>query len=268
MSHYLADVSVVIPCFRCTSTIERAVQSVANQSLRPAEVILVEDCSGDGTLEALYKLKSIYPEGWITVIPLARNGGPGTARNAGWQSAKNSYVAFLDADDSWHPSKLEVQYGWMVDHPDVCLTGHDCTLAGKVTEEVVDVRACETIEVGRRKLLLSNQFPTRSVMLKSKTNQRFKEGKRYCEDHLLWLQVCFNGQKCFKIKCALAFTHRPEFSEGGLSGNLWKMQVGEMENYSYLHKGGYISYVEYAFWTCFSLVKFSRRFIFSRFFRK
>ncbi|MNG41363.1 hypothetical protein D3C84_1305000 [compost metagenome] len=66
----------------------------------------------------------------------------------------------------------------------------------------------------------------------------------------------------------LAYTHRPEFSEGGLSGNLWKMQKGEMENYSYLYKNGYMNYADYAFWIFFSLGKFFRRVMLARVFRK
>ena len=51
-----ADVSVVIPCFNCAETIERAVHSVTQQTLRPAEVILINDASTDNTLEILAKM--------------------------------------------------------------------------------------------------------------------------------------------------------------------------------------------------------------------
>lgn len=121
-----ADVSVVIPCYRCSDVIERAVTSVWEQTLRPAEVILVDDCSGDGTVDTLYALQKKFPPNWIKVIELEQNSGPGEARNAGWAAASHSYVAFLDADDSWHPQKIEIQYSWMIEHPDVVLTGHEC----------------------------------------------------------------------------------------------------------------------------------------------
>ena len=122
----LAKVSVVIPCYRCADTIARAVTSIAEQTSRPAEVILVDDCSGDDTLATLYELQAEYPQGWVKVIESPKNAGPGTARNLGWEAATQAYIAFLDADDSWHPQKIEMQYGWMSKNPEVALTGHTC----------------------------------------------------------------------------------------------------------------------------------------------
>jgi len=52
----IAPVSVIIPCYRCASTIQGAVQSVSNQTQKPVEVILVDDASGDDTLAALHEL--------------------------------------------------------------------------------------------------------------------------------------------------------------------------------------------------------------------
>ena len=103
------SISVIIPCYRCSDTIERAVASVVAQTLQPAEVILVDDCSGDGTLATLNKIQAHYPQGWVQVIECSVNGGAGTARNAGWAAATQTYLAFLDADDIWLPEKLKSQ---------------------------------------------------------------------------------------------------------------------------------------------------------------
>jgi len=117
----IAPVSVVIPCYRCGATIKRAVDSVAAQTLRPAEVILIEDGSGDNTLEQLYRVQGEHPKDWIKIIALEKNSGPSFARNTGWDAATQPYIAFLDADDSWHPQKTEIQYQWMAAHPKVCV---------------------------------------------------------------------------------------------------------------------------------------------------
>src|SRR5215831_14326963 len=97
-----APVSAVIPCYRCGATIRRALESVAGQTLLPSEVILVDDCSADGTEAELRQIATEYPQGWIKVVSLSANGGPGVARNGGWDAAAQPYVAFLDADDCWH----------------------------------------------------------------------------------------------------------------------------------------------------------------------
>src|SRR5574340_1082572 len=116
-----APVSVVIPCYCCSETIGRALVSIASQTMLPQEVILVEDASPDGgeTLGKLRHLAGEYGETFIVkVIALKENCGAGSARNRGWEAAGQPYIAFLDADDAWHPKKIELQYSWMCEHPE------------------------------------------------------------------------------------------------------------------------------------------------------
>ncbi|MDR9769531.1 glycosyltransferase family 2 protein [Acetomicrobium sp.] len=122
-------VSVVVPCYCCEDTIERAVVSVMSQTALPGEVILVDDASPDHgrTLSKLQELQERFRDKThIEIIALKNNSGPSVARNAGWETATQPYIAFLDADDAWHPQKLEIQYGWMKEHPEIALTGHKC----------------------------------------------------------------------------------------------------------------------------------------------
>ena len=74
-----ASVSVIVPCFRSADTIGRALQSIDEQTIRPREVILVDDASGDETLGVLLKKKSEYEPEWIKVLVLATNSGPAAA---------------------------------------------------------------------------------------------------------------------------------------------------------------------------------------------
>ncbi|HEY1138604.1 MAG TPA: glycosyltransferase, partial [Lysobacter sp.] len=60
-----APVSVIVPCYRCADTIAASVASIAAQSLPPQEVLLVDDCSGDGTVQALRAVAAAYPSGWV-----------------------------------------------------------------------------------------------------------------------------------------------------------------------------------------------------------
>jgi len=122
-------VSVVIPCYCCEDTIERAVVSVMSQTALPGEVILVDDASPDHgrTLSKLQELQERFRDKThIEIIALKNNSGPSVARNAGWGTATQPYIAFLDADDAWHTQKLEIQYEWMKEHPEIALTGHKC----------------------------------------------------------------------------------------------------------------------------------------------
>ena len=258
-----ARVSVVVPCYYCSHTVQRAVESVAKQTLLPSELILVEDCSDDETLQALYRLQALYPDGWIKVIPLGVNDGPGTARNAGWEVAKEPYIAFLDADDSWHPQKIEVQYSWMIKHPDVALSSHGCQQIND--ESIVDDKYDFSIAdpgfkaVGRKQLLLSNHFLTPSVMLRRDIVQRFQNSKRYCEDYHLWADICCGRLKCYRSDLPLTYLFKANYGEAGLSAALWKMEKGELDIYLSLFKRELIQLRVLLFLVGWSLAKFLRR---------
>jgi glycosyltransferase involved in cell wall biosynthesis len=256
-----ADVSVVIPCYRCSATIGRALASVATQSLLPAEVILVEDCSGDDTLSTLHTLQREYPSGWIEVISLPENRGPGEARNEGWDRAKQPYIAFLDADDTWHRDKIKIQYGWMSQQPKYALTGHK--MARHDTQINVPMRFQtvngEFAPISTMRLLWSNCFQTSSVMLRRDLSARFAVGKYHCEDYHLWLSIACANKCMVRCDLPLAFMHKAPFGEDGLSSQIWKMQKGELDAYRRIKKSGCISANHFLFLYAWSWVRFLRR---------
>jgi glycosyltransferase involved in cell wall biosynthesis len=101
-------ISIVIPCFNCESFIERAFNSVLNQTFKNWELLLVDNNSTDDTQNVLIALQTRFPEK-IKVLFEERAGAP-FARNKGLWEAKGDWVQFLDADDEIKPDKLEVQY--------------------------------------------------------------------------------------------------------------------------------------------------------------
>lgn len=96
-------VSIIIPTYNREATIGAAVESALAQTHRPAEVIVVDDGSKDGTLAALQR----YGDA-ITVVSQA-NAGPSAARNRGVEAARGEVLAFLDSDDAWLPEKVARQ---------------------------------------------------------------------------------------------------------------------------------------------------------------
>ena len=89
-----ASVSTIIPCYKSTETLERAVVSVWNQTLRPKELILVDDGSPDdgATVALMHELQNKYGKDWITIIDLGADLGVSTARNSGWEKVKRTWV--------------------------------------------------------------------------------------------------------------------------------------------------------------------------------
>ena len=112
-----ASVSVVIPTYNSGQYLPEALESVLAQTVPPLEIIVVDDGSTDDTADRLHPYLNLITYKFQT------NSGVSAARNAGLQLAKGDYVAFLDADDVWHPRKLEFQMGILTSHPDLGLLG-------------------------------------------------------------------------------------------------------------------------------------------------
>lgn len=259
-SPVVAPVTAVIPCYRCAGTIDRAVASVAAQSHLPFELILVDDASGDGTLERLHALAAKHPPGWIKVLALPENRGAADARNTGWSAATQPYVAFLDSDDAWHSRKIELQHGYMASHPEVALCAHRHEILHSAGVPQTDIGDFSVEVISKISLLMSNNFfaPT-MMMLKRDLPFRFLPGRRHVDDHLLWLQIVCAGLPFVRLSARLAYTFKKPFGEGGLSGQLWQMEKSELENYWILRRDGCIGLPAALVLSSFSLAKFLRR---------
>lgn len=111
-------VSVVLPTYRRPDLLPRAARSVEAQTLEDWELIVVDDNDPDSPerKETQSVMKQLMADPRITYIEHDKNRGGSAARNTGIRAATAPYVAFLDDDDSWYPSKLDVQ----VDHIEKC----------------------------------------------------------------------------------------------------------------------------------------------------
>ena len=257
-----ADVSVIIPCYCSSETVERAVSSVFNQTMLPREVLLVNDCSDDAGLTylALKKTKHLYGSKFdIRLFQLDKNLGPAACRNFLWEKAYSHYVAFLDADDSWHPQKLEIQYKIMEARPNTILTGHlsQVFTIGSLGRNFMAAPKVNYIKPNQ--LLFSNIFPTRSVMLKKDIPFRFDEGKRHAEDYHLWLQIVLSGGEAVLIESPLAFSYKRDFGDQGLTKNLLKMYIGELDTFLKLYRCSLITLPRYLYSVILFSFKYFRR---------
>lgn len=252
-------VAVVIPCFRCTRTIVRAIDSIVRQTQKPAEVILVDDASGDGTLGVLREIEQQYPS-WIKVIASHENSGAASARNAGWAVATQPYIAFLDSDDAWHPQKIEIQYGFVASHPDVILCGHKHrVLQSQDGQPGWQIDTSQVTLISKFAMLLSNPFITPSVMIKREVPYRFLDGRRHMEDHFLWMQVICAGLPTFKHSAELAAIYKSSFGVSGLSSEIHAMGKAELENYRLLYQQNSISLMQLVGLIIYSALKYLRR---------
>jgi glycosyltransferase involved in cell wall biosynthesis len=98
-----ALISCIVPVYNGEEYLAEAIDSILKQSYRPFEIIIVDDGSTDATATVAERYNKQIR--YLT----QRNAGPAAARNRGIDAATGEFVAFLDADDLWHPGKLERQ---------------------------------------------------------------------------------------------------------------------------------------------------------------
>jgi glycosyltransferase involved in cell wall biosynthesis len=136
-SNRLPRVSVVMPAWNRADTILMAVESVLRQSFTDFELLVVDDGSTDGTMEALAEVTD--PR--LQRLTNPRNMGPSAARNTGIRAAQADWVAFQDSDDEWLPEKLGKQMAKLATAgPEVvaCYTG--MIIVGQADRQGMDGR--------------------------------------------------------------------------------------------------------------------------------
>lgn len=101
-----ASISVIIPAYNADRTIARCVGSVFAGTVKPIEVIIVDDCSNDSTAAAVEALRGHHGD-LIRLVRTPQNGGPARARNLGAAAARGDYYFFIDSDTEMLPGTLE-----------------------------------------------------------------------------------------------------------------------------------------------------------------
>ncbi len=183
----MLTISVVIPTYNRAHTLLRAIKSVVSQTLKPAEIIVVDDGSTDNTRELV---AAHFPD---VLYCYQDNLGVSAARNKGIKLASGEWIAFLDSDDEWLSEKLQVQKElWSRDS--------DCRL---VHSDEIWVR--DGVRVNKPKRYQTRQgriyqycLPLCAIAPSSVVIEKnlllevgcFDETLAVCEDYDLWLKVC------------------------------------------------------------------------------
>jgi glycosyltransferase involved in cell wall biosynthesis len=186
------SIGVIIPVFNGVAFIERCLRSVLAQTRQPQRIVVVDDCSTDGTVAFV---RSRFGEASVVeIVSLEKNGGPSAARNFGAKRLDTDVIAFLDADDAWLPHHLaRIQHAFEVVPP-----------ASVVFSSVV--RACSPASAHERPasalkaplvtLLRENRVPQSAVAVRRELLIRangYNEAMRYAEDFDLWLRLARGG---------------------------------------------------------------------------
>ena len=179
------DISVIIPAFNRAHTLPKALDSVLSQTLKPREIIVVDDGSTDETNAVLAN----YPG--LCIIS-QDNRGVSAARNVGIEKAGGEWLAFLDSDDEWLKEKLEKQWDTIcIDDKLICHTEEIWIRNGQRVNPMKKHKKFGGI-IYERCLPLCVISPS-SVMIHRSVFEDvgvFDESLEVCEDYDLWLRIC------------------------------------------------------------------------------
>ncbi len=260
-------ISVIIPYYNSEKTILRALNSVISQTYKDFEIILINDGSIDSSNKIVDDFINKHKEYKITNI-YQKNSGPSKARNEGIKKAKGQYISLLDADDSWHEKKLDIQMEFLGKNGDIAILGCDYNVVIENSINRKSENTGEYEEVNFYKRLFRNYFSTPTVIIKKEVLNElegFNENQKYAEDSLLFIQI-LRKYKGGKIKSSLVNLYKNEYGVSGLSSNLKELEKWELNNFKVLYSENYkcqkkINLFLYLCIITFSYVKYLRRMI-------
>lgn len=248
-------VSVIIPCYKDSLTLGRALDSVLAQTLRVFEVIVVNDCSPE--TPAIEAVLNAYPK--VIYVKNSRNLGLAATRNAGVRSAAGEIVTFLDADDELHPQKIEAQLSLY--RPGLaisCRVGRIGDVVGiadaiRYPKEVPYSTFTRSESIIRRNCLTgASLMISRELFL---ALGGYDEALRSCEDFDLWLRILDADITVLDIEFPL-YLYR--INEMGLSRNHLNISIWELEvvkKYFSRHRPAKLSPMHEAATLAFWLIK-------------
>ncbi len=186
-------VSVVIPTHNRADMLDEALKSVIAQSFREYEIIVVDDGSSDHTPDVALRYRD------FVTFTFQQNQGRARARNAGIQTSRGAYLAFLDDDDVWYPRKLEWQVAILESRPDVDLVYGSVYVSNEGRRDLI-VSEPPAPEVLIERLIFGGPrvIPggASTVLVRRETLQRsglFDPLAEPLEDWDLWARIALRG---------------------------------------------------------------------------
>lgn len=215
-------VTVVTPSWNSERYIEATIESVQAQTYTNWEMIIVDDCSTDATVEIVKKFSG--KDSRIKVLIQPENCGAAKARTLSMLAGTGRFVAYLDADDIWKPDKLEKQTQFMKEKK----CGFSCTSyevindAGQPLNKYVHMLP----KVDYVGFLTNNLLQTVGIMVDTKIVDKkllVMHDIRRRQDAATWLQILKEGYECYGLNEILAEYRR---AENSLSSNKIKAARG------------------------------------------
>lgn len=217
-------VSIITPAWKAASYIVETIASVQAQTYSNWEMLIVDDCSPDNTCEIIEELSA--QDDRIRLIRRPENGGPARARNGALLHARGRWVAFLDSDDLWLPTKLATQLafhkaqGGVISFTEYRRISSDSQRAG----HLIRVPSRLTYD----DLLSNTAIATSTVLIDRQLTGEFEMLPIYYDDFGCWLELLRSGGFAAGLNQDLM---RYRVVEGSVSRNKWRSALEVWKTY-------------------------------------
>lgn len=211
-------VTIVMPNYNGKRFVIQAIESVLIQTYRNFELIVVDDCSTDDSLQDIKKIAK--NDSRIRIIALKTNGGVANARNIGIKEAKGEYIALLDNDDLWVPDKLECQLRLAKQGADIVYCSYDF-----IDEEGAKIKKPFIVpdKTDFNKMLASSVISCSTCFIKTELMQQHPfDSKFYHEDYVLWMELLRVCKIAYGEKKVLMHYRQVKGSRSNKKGNAAK----------------------------------------------
>lgn len=187
----MPKISVIMPAYNAEAYIKEAIDSILGQTFRDFELIVLNDCSRDGTEKMILS----YSDSRVVYLKNEQNLGVAGTLNRGLDCARGEYVARMDADDIALPNRLERQVAFLDTHPDVIACGSNAVLFGEVPAESSTDMPLNDRDI-RLRLALSNPFvhPTMLIRKEALQDIRYDSSFEGREDYRMWMVMSGMGK--------------------------------------------------------------------------
>lgn len=258
------EISVVIPLYNGATSIERCLYSVLRQSYKTQyQIIVVNDGSTDDSEEIVHRF--IEQNNVNIQLINKENGGASSARNVGLKAATGTWIALLDSDDEWLPTKIEAQMSILNSHPEIDFLGCNVTswnakILGKKKDKLCRIKLWEQF--------ISWYPSTPTVIFKReilKDVGYYDENLSHGEDGQFLLRILLK-RECWFMPDRLVEIGggKPVFGHSGLSGNLQAMLKGQKAILAYAYQCRAINLLQFIVFKGYAILKHWRRVVITK----
>ena len=243
-------ISIIMAAYNAEKTIEQAINSVLSQTYTNFELLVVNDCSKDRTVELVKDI--VAKDSRVRLISNVKNSGVSYTRKHGLEEAKGDWIAILDSDDAWEPEKLEKQIELQR------RTNADLLFTGSAFMDSeghpIDWYLHAPKEVTYRQLLKQNVLSNFYALVRKELYAKhYAIGDGMHEDFAIWLSILKKGTKAYGVDEPLLIYRIAKSSK---SGN--KVKAARMNWNTYRHVG--LNLMEAIYYECWYIFNGIRKY--------